>query len=43
MREATLEDADHLIHFNYSMAKETEGKELSKELLTEGVKNLIKN
>lgn len=37
IRRATQSDVEFLVEFNYNLAKETEGKELDRELLTRGV------
>ena len=41
IRNANLNDLNTIVDFNYLLAIETEGKKLDKNILTEGVKNLL--
>ena len=43
IRKAKLEDLDVIVEYNYNLAYETENKELDKEILTKGVKNIIED
>ena len=43
IRRARLEDLDIIVEYNYNLAYETENKELDKEILTKGVKNIIED
>ena len=43
IREATKEDAEYLINFASAMAKETENKDLNRDLLTSGVTKCLEN
>lgn len=43
IRIGTLNDLDVLVKFNQAMADETEGKELTLEIVTAGVETLLKN
>ncbi|MFI3209601.1 MAG: GNAT family N-acetyltransferase [Peptostreptococcaceae bacterium] len=42
-RKATLNDIQKIVEFSFNLAKETENKELNKEILTKGTENLIKD
>lgn len=43
IRFATIEDLNTLIEFNYKLAAETENKLLNRDVLTNGVLNLLKD
>ena len=43
IRKAKLEDLDIIVEYNYNLAYETENKELDKEILTKGVRNIIQD
>ena len=43
IRKARLEDLDTIVEYNYNLAYETENKELDKEILTKGVRNIIQD
>jgi GNAT superfamily N-acetyltransferase len=43
VRPATITDVETLVEFNAAMAMETEGKRLSREILSLGVEGLISN
>ena len=41
LREASADDADTIIAFNQALARESEGKELDREILGRGVRRLL--
>jgi ribosomal protein S18 acetylase RimI-like enzyme len=43
IREADVEDAARIVLFNQAMARETEGRELDRKVLTKGVERLLKD
>ena len=43
IREADLDDTQHIVLFNQAMARETEGRELDRKTLTKGVESLLKD
>ena len=43
IREADHEDAARIVLFNQAMARETEGRELDRKVLTKGVEALLKD
>ena len=43
IREATAEDRDRIVLFNQAMARETEGRELDRRVLTTGVERVLKD
>jgi GNAT superfamily N-acetyltransferase len=43
IRRATIDDLEALVHFNSAMAEETEGKQLSRDLLTRGVRAVFED
>jgi len=43
IREADSEDAARIVLFNQAMARETEGRELDRKVLTKGVERLLKD
>jgi ribosomal protein S18 acetylase RimI-like enzyme len=43
IREADLDDTQRIVLFNQAMARETEGRELDRKTLTQGVESLLKN
>ena len=43
IREADSEDAARIVLFNQAMARETEGRELDRKVLTKGVEALLKD
>jgi GNAT superfamily N-acetyltransferase len=42
IRTATLEDLDRIVLFNQAMARETEGRELERRVLSRGVERLLR-
>jgi GNAT superfamily N-acetyltransferase len=43
IRQAAPEDRDRIVLFNQAMARETEGRELDRRLLTRGVERVLRN
>ena len=43
VRQAGPEDRDRIVLFNQAMARETEGRELDRRVLTAGVEKVLKN
>lgn len=43
IRKATINDLETIVQYNYNLAYETEDKELDKSILTNGVKNILKD
>ncbi len=43
VRKGQERDCQVLVDFNIAMARETEGKELSRKVVSEGVRNLLRN
>lgn len=43
IREADPDDAARIVLFNQAMARETEGRELDRKILTKGVESLLKD
>jgi ribosomal protein S18 acetylase RimI-like enzyme len=43
IREADLDDSARIVLFNQAMARETEGRELDRKVLTKGVESLLRD
>ena len=43
IRKAEIKDLQDIVQFNFNLAYETEGKEINKETLYKGVKNLLED